>query len=129
MDRRDGDDNDDDYGVSKRISFTKESAACPAFPHQVHGQGQGARVGERPRVHASILGAETATAGAKVSKNRVSREKTIIRRVQTARGKWEEIRRKEKDGRKKEKEKQQIKYVFFHFLLVQSPKFEVNRNT
>lgn len=96
MDRCDGDDDDDDYDMSKRISFTKESAACPAFPHQVHGPGQGARAGECPRVHASILGAEAATAGAKVSKKRVSREKTIIRRGQTARGKWEGIRRKRK---------------------------------
>ena len=57
----------DDYEVSRRMSFTKESAACSAFPHQVHGPGQGARAGERPRVHASILGADAATAGAKMS--------------------------------------------------------------
>ena len=48
--------------ISRRISFTKESAACPAFPHQVHGPGQRARAGESPRVHASVLSAETATA-------------------------------------------------------------------
>ncbi len=46
--------------LRRRIGFTKESAACSAFPHQVHGPGQRARVGECPRVHASVLGVEAA---------------------------------------------------------------------
>lgn len=59
--------DDEDCEVPRRISFTEESAACSAFPHQVHGPGQGPRAGECPRVHASILGVEAATAGAKMS--------------------------------------------------------------
>lgn len=55
----------EDEKVSRRICFTEESAACPAFPHQVHGPGQGARAGERPGVHAPVVGAEAGTAGAK----------------------------------------------------------------
>lgn len=61
----------------KRISFTKECAACSTFPHQVHGPGQGAGAGEGPRVHASALVVEAA--GAKCPapqgrETRVSRE-------------------------------------------------------
>lgn len=59
------------------IRFTKESAACPSLPHQVHSPRQGARVGECPRVHASILGAEAATAGAKFPKPRGKRKEDI----------------------------------------------------
>lgn len=107
MDRRD---DNDDYGVSKRISFTKESAACPAFPHQVHGPGQGARAGERPRVHASILVAEAATAGAKISKKRVSREKTTIRRAENSKREMGGNQKKKKRTvDEKEKEKEQMK--------------------
>lgn len=54
----------DDGG--RRCRVTKESTACPAFPHQVHSPGQGARVGECPRVHASILIVEAATAASNV---------------------------------------------------------------
>lgn len=61
----------------KRISFTKESAACPTFPHQVHGPGQGAGAGKCPRVHASVLVVEAATAGAKCPAPRRKRNKSI----------------------------------------------------
>lgn len=71
--RRDGD--DDDYEVSRRIRFTKDCAACPAFPHQVHSPGQRARAGECPMVHASVLGAEAARANTQKREKKVSREK------------------------------------------------------
>lgn len=61
----------------RRISFTKESAACSAFPHQVHGPGQGPRAGECPRVHASILAVDAATAGAKYPAPSRKRKKGI----------------------------------------------------
>lgn len=59
----------------KRISFTKESAACSTFPHQVHGPRQGAGAGEGPRVHASALVVEAA--GAKCPAPRRKRNKSI----------------------------------------------------
>lgn len=59
------DSDGNDYEVLRRVSFTKESAACPAFPHQVHGPGQGARAGESPRVHPSIRVTDAALAGLK----------------------------------------------------------------
>lgn len=63
----------------KEVSFTKEYAACSAFPHQVHGPGQGARAGKCPSVHVSLLVVEAATAGSKYQVTRVSREPVMIR--------------------------------------------------
>ena len=42
--------------IGKKLTFTKESVASAAFPHQVHGPGQGTGVGESPRVHVSGSG-------------------------------------------------------------------------
>lgn len=36
----------------RKGEVTKESSARPAFPHQVHGPGQGTGAGESPGVHA-----------------------------------------------------------------------------
>lgn len=35
---------------------TKEGVSSMAFPHQIHGPGQGPGGGKRPGIHASILG-------------------------------------------------------------------------
>lgn len=98
----------------RRIGFTKESAACSAFPHQVHGPGQGAGAGECPGVHASVLAVEAATDGAKCPAPRGKRDTGIKGNSsdetrETARGKWGRLARKRRTNKD------------FSLLLVQSP--------
>lgn len=75
----DDEEEEDEERYQRRIIFTKESSTCSAFPHQVHGPGQGAGAGKCPSVHASVLVAEAATAGSKYQVTRVSREPVMIR--------------------------------------------------
>lgn len=73
--------------VWRREIFTKKSAACPALPHQVHGPGQGPGAGERPRVHASVLRAEAATAGGQDSNTQREGSRDTEKRKKRLRGK------------------------------------------
>lgn len=93
----------------KRISFTKESAACSTFPHQVHGPGQGAGAGKCPRVHASVLAVEAATAGAKCPAPRRKRNKSI---------KGTSNDNRDGKGKFQESLSYQEKKMFFFFLLI-----------
>lgn len=83
----------------EELAFTKESAACSAFPHQVHGPGQGARAGECPRVHASILGAEATTAAAQFPIPRRKKKEGIKRKKSNNKKRRIGGNRKDREGK------------------------------
>lgn len=104
----------------RKISFTKKSAACPAFPHQVHGPGQGARAWEYPSIHTSILAWEAATAGGQMSSTQKEEKKGIKGNNGVNDRKWE--------GEEKVNDKRKNKSSFIHFCWHEVQKYKSTKH-